>query len=317
MNRNRWLGCLATLIGLAVSACGGDAPVDSLSSSTAELQYEKTAVRGMWLCDYPVLPTVDIVALVPSVEIDRAYVADRPGFQWLWSPVGFTPTGPVGQFMALFDTVPQAEAYAYWNDNEFILDGVHFWDRPEFADVHDCHVSEVLGSMERPVTKGSQVTSRNERFHVPPSSNARQLLQGWFSGLKGEAERRGISTMYLLYSEQREMAELLYFQDVPLSNRDLFTLPPIATTPPFSQGNSFDLGAWMIVIFPKFQLGDTGKPSIWPFPSIQPTAGDGVCEVSRRETFRNTSDCLPTCGNGVADPGETWRDCPGDVRLFD
>ena len=44
--------------------------------------------------------------------------------------------------------------------------------------------------------------------------------------------------------------------------------------------------------------------------------GDGVCEVSRGEASANSSDCLLTCGNGVADPGENLHELPGDVRLF-
>ena len=290
--------------------------MEETASSTAALQYDKSSVQGMWICDFPVMPTVDINAIVPEVEIDRMYMADRPGFQWLWSPMGFTPTGVLGQFIAKFDTYGQAQAFSTWTDNDFKLGGIKFWERDYFSPGHTCRVEEVLGSLERPTTKESQVMSRNERFHVPTTANARQLLTAWFANLKGQAERRGISTMYLLYSEQDQTAELLYFQDVPLANRDLFTLPPIATLPAFTQGSAFDFSAWMICIFPRFELGDTGKPSIWPFPAIQPTPGDGVCEVSRHETFRNTADCLSTCGNGVADPGESWHNCPGDVRLF-
>jgi len=59
--------------------------------------------------------------------------------------------------------------------------------------------------------------------------------------------------------------------------------------------------------------------SVWANSPVfpQPYAGGGVCEVSRGENSQNSSgDCLPTCWNGVADPGETPANCPGDVRLF-
>jgi hypothetical protein len=68
-----------------------------------------------------------------------------------------------------------------------------------------------------------------------------------------------------------------------------------------------------------FHAGDSGAPSLWPNspPFPQPYAGDGVCEVSRGEnSLTAPADCLPACGNGVADAGETTLNCPGDVRVL-
>jgi hypothetical protein len=42
---------------------------------------------------------------------------------------------------------------------------------------------------------------------------------------------------------------------------------------------------------------------------------DGV-QLLKRPYFISAGDCLPTCWNGVQDPGETSANCPGDVRLF-
>ena len=80
-----------------------------------------------------------------------------------------------------------------------------------------------------------------------------------------------------------------------------------------------DRTQWVLSIWFRFVVGDHGEPSQWPnlpvFP--QPYAGDGVCEVSRGENAQNSSrDCLPTCWNGIQDPGETSANCPGDVRPF-
>jgi hypothetical protein len=62
-----------------------------------------------------------------------------------------------------------------------------------------------------------------------------------------------------------------------------------------------------------------GEPSLWPNspPFPEPYAGDGVCEVSRGETFETApSDCSATCGDGIAQEGENNMSCPGDVRTF-
>ena len=79
-----------------------------------------------------------------------------------------------------------------------------------------------------------------------------------------------------------------------------------------------DRTQWVLTHWYPFVLGDKGKPSDWPQAFLpQPYAGDGVCECSRGENASNSAgDCLPTCGNGVADLGETSLNCPGDLRLF-
>jgi hypothetical protein len=68
-----------------------------------------------------------------------------------------------------------------------------------------------------------------------------------------------------------------------------------------------------------FAGGDQGPPSQWPNspPLPQPSADDGLCEPSRGETSTTApADCLPSCGDAVADASETTLNCPSDVRPF-
>jgi hypothetical protein len=87
---------------------------------------------------------------IPSVlERDRVFMSARPGFVVKHVPLRVPGPGPLlsgGRY--LFDSVARAEAYRTWVTNDFILDGVKFFDRPYFSNP-ECRVWSVAGLFTR------------------------------------------------------------------------------------------------------------------------------------------------------------------------
>jgi len=168
--------------------------------------------------------------------------------------------------------------------------------------------------MDPPTTPDTQVSLRVERFPVS-GPNARGQLDAWYQQLKIESRRRGDSTLYMLYSEEQQLGSIVTFQAVPESQRIPFGPVPVESQPPLASGDTFDWSGFNFAIWFPYEAGDHGRPALWPLPNFTASQGDGMCSISRHETWRNTTDCAVTCGNGVHDLGETPQTCPADVSL--
>lgn len=176
----------------------------------------------------------------------------------------------------------------------------------------------------------TQVVVRTERWQVPGANQKKALKDRWATIL-ADAAQRGLTSVWLLYNKEEQLVSLVYFADRVAppdpSQPDFPSLFALQMAPPLGAifddrgwTRTFDRTQWALSIWFPFALGDRGEPSLWPNspPFPQPYAGDGVCEVSRGESSLNApSDCPATCGDGVAQPGETTQNCPGDVRLDD
>ena len=162
-----------------------------------------------------------------------------------------------------------------------------------------------------------------------PRASQRGVLKQKFNAILAEAQVRGLTSVWLLYNKDEALVSLVYFGDRVAPSAptmpDFASLDALADTPPLGeifddQGwtQTFDCTQWTLTIWFPFALGDRGEPALWPNapPFPQPYLSDGVCEVSRGESYTNSPECLPTCGDGIAQTGENSLNCPGDVRLF-
>ena len=141
-----------------------------------------------------------------------------------------------------------------------------------------------------------------------------------------EADQRGFTSVWLLYSRDENLAQLVYFADriaPPDPNvPDFASLAALETAPALGHHfddtgwtKTFDRTQWVLTIWFPFKKGDHGQLSLWPHspPLPAPYCGDGVCEVSRGESNATCpGDCPPLAGNGKCDPGENSTNCPGD-----
>lgn len=77
-------------------------------------------------------------------------MAARPGFRQKHLPVRIDADN--GNLLSggryLFDTVENAEKYKSWAENDFVLDGIKFFERPVFFDPV-CYVWRVVGAQNR------------------------------------------------------------------------------------------------------------------------------------------------------------------------
>lgn len=285
--------------------------------------------RGAFTCDFALPADFPLDQVGPVIERDRMYMAARPGMRHKHIPIAFDPDN--GQILTggryLFDTARRARLYKDWVFNHFNLDGTLFLQRPYFL-APECHAWDVIGAHDFADIHTSQIVLRTERWAVPHASQGHVLRQR-FNALLATAQARGLSSIWLLYNKPEALVSLVYFGDrvspsdptVP----DFASLGALAEAPPLGaifddQGwtQTFDRTQWTLTIWFPFVLGDQGEAALWPNspPFPQPFSGDGVCEVSRGESPADSPECLPTCGDGIAQAGENSVNCPGDVRLF-
>lgn len=288
--------------------------------------------EGAFTCDFGLSSDLPQDQIAPSIERDRMYMAARPGMLHKHIPITFDPN--TGQALSggryLFDTAQHAREYRDWVFNSYKLDGVLFLKRPYFLSP-ECHAWTVIGAHDFGDVHSSQIVLRTERWSLRYARQPALVLQQKFDDILARARARGLTSVWLLYDPEEALASLIYFGGrVGPSNPgepDYASLGALADAPPLGQifdhqgwTRTFDRTQWALTIWFPFALGDRGEPALWPNtpPFFQPYHGDGVCEVSRGESAADpdSPECLPTCGNGVADAGETSLNCPGDVRLF-
>src|SRR5215213_1238838 len=308
-------------------------PITSINAATDNDDDENSmgniSAKGCFTCDFSLPADFPLGQVAPVIERDRMYMAERRGMQRKQIPMGFdNQTGNLfsgGRY--LFDTQSDAVRYKEWVENDFILDGTLFLDRPYFLNP-DCHAWRVIGAHNfQDLTK--QVVMRTERWSVPAANQKQALKQKW-SQLLANAQQRGLTGVWLTYNKEEQLAQIVYFADriVPQDPfvPDFASLGALASAPPLGSifdnqpgwAKTFDRSQWVLTVWFPFVLGDHGQPSLWPNSPPLPEAypGDGVCEVSRGESQANApTDCGALCGNGVCDAGEDTLSCPGDCRL--
>lgn len=311
-----------------VRAATQDAPEDRRQDAQQK-QDGSIKAKGAFTCDFALPGDFPFGQVAPVIERDRMYMAERPGLQRKQIPMRFDNSN--GNLLTggryLFDTEEDAAKYKSWVENDFVLDGTHFFDRPYFLNP-DCHAWGVVAAYNIKDIQ-QQIVMRTERWSVPHQSQMHALKQNW-PAILSEAERRGLTGVWLLYNEQENLAQLVYFADraVPQDPYvpDFFSLAALEFAAPLGAAfdghpdwtKTFDRTQWVLSVWYPFKLGDHGQPSLWPNspPLPEPYPGDGVCEVSRGENHANApGDCGPLCGNGVCDAGENTQNCPGDCRL--
>lgn len=319
MHSNRWWqgGLLLGLSGMV--GCGTEAP--SLGQIAPAL-VGSLGAGGAMSCDFELPASMDPNTIGPIIERDRMYMAAQPGMQRKYIPFlvdlsnGNITTG--GRY--LFQTHAQATTYLDWVTNSYVLDGVHFFDRPYFLGPV-CHAWSVIGARDFSDVHLGHNLIRTERYS-DAHRHERQFLEVQWPSIANDAQARGLSGVRLLYDRLNQLVELTYVADRSVT--DLLGLETIAPLGggllPFGYEHTFDRTQFVLTTWFPFVLGDQGEPSLWsnspPLPA--PSCDDGVCEVSRGESYSTCAgDCRPQCGDAVCQPAqeEDTHNCPGDCRL--
>jgi hypothetical protein len=331
-NRTKTVTRSRLAVALLMLALGWLAAAPRVRAATQDVKKKQDGsikAKGAFTCDFALPGDFPFSQVAPVIERDRMYMAERPGMQRKQIPmrIDFSNGNLLTGGRYLFDTEKDAAKYKSWVENDFVLDGTHFLERPYFIDP-DCHSWGVVAAHNIKDIR-QQIIMRTERWSVPQGSQTHALKQNWPSILQ-EAQQRGLTGVWLLYNEQENLAQLVYFADrvVPQDPYvpDFASLAALEFAAPLGTAfdgrpgwaKTFDRSQWVLTVWFPFELGDHGQPSLWPNspPLPEPYPGDGVCEVSRGENHANApGDCGPLCGNGVCDAGEDTQSCPGDCRL--
>lgn len=330
IKRSLGLGVMICLIALVMTGVGATLRTGAQAQAPAQPAKSKKDIgkiksKGAFTADFGLPGSLPLNLVAPLIERDRMYMAARPGMVNKYLPLRFdSATGDLlsgGRY--LFDSEHAARAYLNWVENDFILDGTHFFDRPIFINP-DYHAWEVIAGYNFDDID-TRIIVRTERWSVP-NHNLTNTLKNKWDDILAESARRGFTSVWLLYSRREQLAQLVYFTDrvAPADPNvpDFASLAALETATPlghhfdaFGWTKTFDRTQWVLTIWFPFVNGDQGQPSLWPHspPFPAPYCGDGVCEVSRGESNATCpGDCPPTAGNGVCEPGENSMNCPGD-----
>jgi len=314
--------CAAMMAGTFVQP--GLIPASTSLAAPSSTDIGKVKAKGAFTADFALPASMPPNLVAPLIERDRMYMAARRGMQNKYLPLKFEAgTGNLlsgGRY--LFDTEHDAEQYRDWVENDFILDGMHFFDRPFFInpDFHSWRVIEAHHLDEL----AKRVIVRTERWSVPNNDQVDTLQQKW-DGILDEARTRGLTSVWLLYNAEERLVQLVYFANrISQQGSTPYDagLTALESSNPLGHHfddqawtKTFDRTQWVLTIWFPFVTGDNGEPSLWPHspPFPLPNCGDGVCEVSRGESNATCpGDCPPTAGNGKCEPGENTNNCPGD-----
>jgi hypothetical protein len=328
-NTWRWrlMLCLMVSAGMLLGAAvrpGGATPLAHGNGNSGST-IGKVKARGAFTADFALPASLPMDQIAPLIERDRMYMSARRGMQNKYLPlrIDFATGNLLSGGRYLFDTEHDARQYKEWVENDFILDGSHFFERPFFINP-DYHAWQVIGAHHLGEID-TRVIVRTERWSVPSQNQNHTLKQKWDEVL-AEAAQRGLTSVWLLYSRSEQLVQLVYFANriVPQDPTvpDFASLSALENSPALghhfdSQGwtKTFDRTQWVLTIWFPFVTGDNGEPSLWPHspPFPAPSCNDGVCEVSRGESNATCpGDCPPEAGNGICEAGENSQNCPGD-----
>src|SRR5262249_29380622 len=150
-----------------------------------------------------------------------------------------------------------AERYISWAENEFVLDGFKLFERPFFL-TPVCHVWRVIGAHDLADIHTAHTVIRSERWQLPPGSK-HDLEQCW-SAVYGEAERRALTSVWLLHNGPEDLAGLVSIAGgvaPEASSQSINTgLHAVESTPPLGTmfehlgwAKLFDRTSWVLTIW--------------------------------------------------------------------
>jgi hypothetical protein len=230
---------------------------------------------GAFTCDFGLSADLSLAQAVPILELDRMVMSARPGFLRKLIPLGVDPaTGDVfsgGRY--LFESVEDAEDYKAWLETTPLYDGVRFLDRPYILHP-ECHAWSVIGEEDFGDIHSRQVVVRTERW-TTSGHNQRGRLRACWPALRREAQRRGLTSVWLLYNRRERLVSIVSFADrvdePDPDEPDFASLFALANAPSLGQAfdaagwpKRFDRTQWVLTIWFPFAPGDSGEPSVWP-----------------------------------------------------
>ena len=228
---------------------------------------------GALTVDFGLPGTLPFDQVAPVIERDRLQMAKRPGLRQKHLPI--RPDAATGTFLSggryLFDTVEHAEQYKSWAENEFVLDGTKFFERPFFIDPQ-AQVWKVVGAHDLADLYTAHLVIRSERWQLPAGEH--NLEPAW-PKIYQEAERRGLSSVWLLHNDAEQLAGLVsiagHVRPPDPEHPDEASLLALessetlgATLEQSGAIKVFDRTSWVLTIWFPLVEGEPDVPALWP-----------------------------------------------------
>lgn len=158
--------------------------------------------------DFPLDDRYSTQDLVDMLERERPNMDIRPGMRHKYTPLRFDPATGVkyigGRY--LFDTWENVLDYNHFTNEELFPEpGVKFWSR--FPGV-DKHYWKVTGAHDfKPMATAHHI-NRFERYSYT-DENVEQLLAEVYPAMRDEAEKQGLSSVWLMFQPEEKQIGIL------------------------------------------------------------------------------------------------------------
>lgn len=164
--------------------------------------------QGAFTGDFGISPDAPVHQIPGDIERDREVMVRQPGMLHKHLPVRIDPASGAafsgGRY--LFDTYENAEAYRRWVLDEFVVDGVPFPQRSYFVDPVFL-AWQVVGAHDfDPIDTHAAI--RFERWSLA-GPGGREFLDELWAEARREARKRGLASVWMLYSGERGEAGLV------------------------------------------------------------------------------------------------------------
>lgn len=132
-----------------------------------------------------------------TIERDRMEMAARPGMVRKLLPIRQDRSGVYCGGCYLFDTWENARDFANWVENEFVMDGKLFLDRPEFLEPTS-QLWRIVAAEDFASVESQQKVMRFQRWHLLESIDPVKLREEWWPALREAAIDDGLTSAWLL-----------------------------------------------------------------------------------------------------------------------
>jgi hypothetical protein len=207
----------------------------------------------------------------------------RPGFNRKLLPLSIEQdTGNIysgGRY--LFDTYENVVAFSLWCKEEFALDGILIFDRPDFDEVFT-RIYRVIGAHDFKDVHSAQTAYRTEIWKTDDKGMEDKLLNMW-PALRDRAEAGNLSSLWLLHNaEAAEIALITVIGRTGLysqSELDYLTLNAAQSAPSYGEDwhwaeKTFDRSHWVYTVWFPNNNDVSDKPPLWPNSPPLPAPGD-------------------------------------------
>lgn len=224
-----------------------------------------------------------------KTEKNRWSMAARPGELRKLMPIRVDNTGVFSGGSYLFDTWENAQKFVDWVNNDFIVDGYHYFDNPRYLE-KTVQIWHIAAAEDFAPVESKQKIMRFQRWHLPEDVSPKQLGEEWWPTLREAAVKDDLSSLWLLVGidehDRPELGVLLVSDGDPaeavndaygseaesIHRLESLESPGEQIAEALNATKLFDRTSWIYNIWSPIEDGDTSLDKVL-FPVSPPMPG--------------------------------------------